>query len=104
MGSLAGQGRPSTFDSVATATRVARPLSLLVTFAPLAPRGALSASGSRDHYASAYSDPPTDRGAGDAPDANTRALQSIARSLNDREDATTQERGKVGSVGKAEGR
>ena len=106
MGSLTGQGqgRTSTFDSVAAATRAARPPSLLTTPGPLAPRGIVGASGSRDHYAGAYSDPPADRGSGDAPDANTRALQSIARSLNEREDAATQERGKVGSIGKAEER
>ena len=104
MGALSGRGRVSAFDSVAAATRAARPPSLMVAPSPLAPRGDSGTSGSRDHYAGAYSDPPVDRGPGDAPDANTRALQSIARSLNEREDANTQERGKVGSIGKVEER
>ena len=58
----------------------------------------------RDHYAGAYSDPPVETNQGSLPDANTRALQSIAHSLNEREDSTTQERGKVGSIGKVEER
>ena len=99
-----GQGRASTFDSVASATRAARPPMLLTTRGQTPPPGTVGTPGSRDHYAGAYSDPPADRGTGDATDANTRALQSIARSLSEREDATTQERGKVGSIGKAEER
>ena len=58
----------------------------------------------RDHYAGAYSDPPAETAQGSLPDANTRALQSIARSRNEREDSTTQERGKFGSIGKVEER
>ena len=67
-------------------------------------RGIPGIAPSRDHYAGAYSDLPADNSQEGLPDANTRALQSIARSLNEREDSTTQGRGKVGSIGKVEER
>ena len=104
MGSLRGQGRASAFDSVATATRVARPPSMSSAPIPSRARGTPGASASRDHYAGAYSDPPTEQAPSDLPDANTRALQPIARSLNERDDASAQERGKVGSIVKTEER
>ena len=104
MSALAHPGRASAFDGVASTTRAARPPSLNPAPSPLLARGIPGMAPPRDHYAGAYSDPPVDTSQGNLPDANTRALQSIARSLNEREDATTQERGKVGSIGKVEER
>ena len=71
---------------------------------PLLARGIPGMAPPRDHYAGAYSDPPAETAQGSLPDANTRALQSIARSLNEREDSTTQGCGKVRSIGKVEER
>ena len=104
MSTLSNPGRVSAFDSVASATRAARPPSLTQAPVPLLARGVPGIAPPRDNYAGAYSDPPADVTLGSLPDANTRALQSIARSLNEREDSTTQERGKVGSIGKVEER
>ena len=104
MSALAHPGRVPVFDSVASATRAARPPSLNPAPSPLLARGIPGIAPPRDHYAGAYSDPPADTSQGNLADANTRALQSIARSLNEREDSTTQERGKVGSIGKVEER
>ena len=78
----------------------ARPPTLNPAPSPLLAQGIPGIAPPRDHDAGAYSDPPADNSQEGFPDANARALQSIARSLNEREDSTTQERGKVGSIGK----
>ena len=92
------------FDSVASAIRAARPPSLTPVPIPLLARGIPGMAPPRGHYAGAYSNSPAETAQGSLPDANTRALQSIARSLNEREDSTTQERRRVGSIGKVEER